>query len=257
MKIHYQSFVDEASASGYWAKLNAFLNANASEGTEVIMHGVTPHESYAHGLVEYRCGREAIAAAITADRQGFDGYLLGHFQDTGLYEARASASIPVTGLGEASMLYGCQYGQKIGIISINPRFIPVHTHQVRKYGFQDRVAFVHAMDFQPGEILRSFEDQECFDNVIAQFEAQAEPLVRAGVDVLIPAGGIPMLLFSQIKGFNVANAPVLNGLPIALRMLETAIEMQRNFGLGVSRTRDFIQPPSHVLDEFLEYPKLG
>ena len=60
MKIHYQSFVDEASASGYWAKLNAFLNANASEGTEVIMHGVTPHESYAHGLVEYRCGRRQL-----------------------------------------------------------------------------------------------------------------------------------------------------------------------------------------------------
>ena len=29
----------------------------------------------------------------------------------------------------------------------------------------------------------------------------AEPLVEGGVDVLIPAGGIPMLLFAQISDF--------------------------------------------------------
>ena len=31
MKIHYQSFVDEASASGYWAKLNAVVDAKPSD----------------------------------------------------------------------------------------------------------------------------------------------------------------------------------------------------------------------------------
>lgn len=154
------------------------------------------------------------------------------------------------------MLTACQYGQKIGIITINPRFIPGHTHQLRKYGLSDRVSGIHALTFEPGEILAAFDDQQKLAEVTAQFEEQAAPLVQAGVDVLIPAGGIPMLLFAQIRGFRVAGAPVLNGLPVALRMTEMAVEMHQKFGLEVSRTRDFIQPPEEVLDEFLAHPKL-
>jgi len=49
---------------------------------------------------------------------------------------------------------------------------------------------------------------------------------------------------------------VLNGLPVALRMTEMAVEMRQMFGLEVSRTRDFIRPPDEILDEFLGHPKL-
>ena len=156
MKIFYQSFVNENAAPGYWGRLGSFLNSHAHADTEIVFQGITPFDSYAHALVEWRCGREAIANAITAGRNGFDGYLMGHFQDSGLYEARAASSIPVISLGEASMLYGCQYGQKIGIITINPRFIPGHEHQVRKYGLAERVTAIHAMQFEPGQISVSY-----------------------------------------------------------------------------------------------------
>ena len=256
MKIWYQSFLNEAVAGGYWQRLVSFLKGYAGPKTELHFHGMSPHDAYAHALVEYRCGREAIASAITAGREGYDGYLMGHFQDSGLYEARGAASIPAIGLGEASMLYSCQYGQKIGIITINPRFIPGHMHQIRKYGLEERVSGIHALTFEPGEILAAFEDEGRLNAVAKQFEEQAAPLVRDGVDVLIPAGGIPMLLFSKIRGFRVDGAPVLNGLPVALRMIEMAVEFRREFGLDVSRTRDFIRPPKDILDEFLNNPKI-
>lgn len=256
MKIWYQSFVNETAAPGYWNRLTDFLKSHARSGTELVFHGITPFDSYAHPLVEWRCGREAIANAIHAGRDGFDGYLMGHFQDSGLYEARAASAVPVISLGEASMLYGCQYGQKIGIITINPRFIPGHEHQVKKYGLADRVTDIHALQFEPGQILAAFDDADLLQQVADEFTRQAEPLVAAGVDVLIPAGGIPMLLFAQINGFRVADAPVLNGLPVALRMTELAVEMRQMFGLEVSRTRDFIRPPDDILDEFLDHPKL-
>jgi len=254
LKIWYQSFLNEQVAAGYWRHLTDFLKNYAQPETEINFKGIKPHDSYAHALVEYRCGREAIASAIEANRSGYDGYLMGHFQDSGLYEARAASSIPVIGLGEASMLYACQYGQKIGIITINPRFIPGHIHQIRKYGLEERVAGVHALKFEPNEILAAFDDPERLDEVARQFEQQATPLVRSNIDVLIPAGGIPMLLFSLVEGFRIEGAPVLNGLPVALRMTEMAIELKREFGLDVSRTRDFIRPPEDVLDEFLQNP---
>ena len=255
MKIWYQSFLHEQVAVGYWRQLTDFLRNYAQPETEINFKGIKPHDSYAHSLVEYRCGRDAIASAIEAGRSGYDGYLMGHFQDSGLYEARAASSIPVIGLGETSMLYACQYGQKIGIITINPRFIPGHIHQIRKYGLEERVSGIHSLDFEPGEILAAFDDSDRFNEVVRQFEKQAAPLVRSNIDVLIPAGGIPMLLFSLVEGFRVEGAPVLNGLPVALRTMEMAIEFRRDFGLEVSRTRDFIRPPEDVLDEFVQNPK--
>jgi allantoin racemase len=255
MRIWYQSFADRESASGYWDALQAFLQDMARPETELVFNGVTPPDSYAHAISEWRCGREAIANAIKASDENYDAYLIGHFQDSGLYEARAAASVPVVSLGESSMLYACQYGQRIGIITMNPRFIPFHKHQVRKYGLQDRVQDIHAMQFDPGQILAAFDDADRFDEVLEQFEEQAKPLVAAGVDVLIPAGGIPMLLLSKIKNLQIAGAPVINGLPVALRMCELAAEMRQKFGLEVSRTPEFVRPPREVLDEFLNNPK--
>jgi allantoin racemase len=255
VKIWYQSFSNEQSASGYWKRLQEFLEDFSAPDTEFSFHGITPHDAYAHALMEWRCGREAIANAIKASDEGYDAYLMGHFQDSGLYEARAAASIPVTSLGESSMLYACQYGQRVGIITMNPRFIPFHRHQIRKYGLEQRVQDIHAMQFDPGEIAAAFDDENIFEQVVAQFEEQAKPLVAAGVDVLIPAGGIPMLLFSKIKNHQIDGAPVLNGLPIALRMCELGAEMHQQFGLEVSRTSDFIRPPRDILDEFLAHPK--
>ena len=43
-----------------------------------------------------------ICNAIQAEKDGYDGFAVGHFQEPGLYEARASVDIPVHGLGEAS-----------------------------------------------------------------------------------------------------------------------------------------------------------
>ncbi|MFT7532658.1 MAG: allantoin racemase [Gammaproteobacteria bacterium] len=256
MKIWYQSFSDRESSPGYWRELERFMQENASPGTEFDFRGITPFDSYAHSLSEWRCGREAIANAITASDQNYDGYVMGHFQDSGLYEARAAASIPVMSLGEASMLYACQYGQRIGIITMNPRFIPMHQQQIRKYGLEDRVVGVHAMQFDPGEIVAAFDDKNKFEQVAEQFEAQAKPLVASGIDVLIPAGGIPMLLLSKIRNHQVDGAPVLNGLPVLLRMIEMAVEMRQKFGLEVSRSSEFVRPPREILDEFLEHPQI-
>lgn len=257
MKIWYQSFSDRESSPGYWRELEKFMQEHAGPETEIEFKGITPFDSYAHSISEWRCAREAIANAIIASDQSYDGYIMGHFQDSGLYEARAAASIPVLSLGESSMLYGCQYGQRIGIITMNPRFIPIHQQQIRKYALQDRVTGVHAMQFDPGEIVAAFDDQTKFEQVAEQFEAQAKPLVASGIDVLIPAGGIPMLLLSKIHNFQIDGAPVLNGLPVLLRMMEMAVEMRQNFGLEVSRSGEFVRPPRDILDEFLQHPKLN
>ena len=84
---------------------------------------------------------------------------------------------------------------------------------------------------------------------------QARPLVAGGADVLIPGGGIPMVLFAAIHNHVVDGAPVINGIPIVVKMAEMAVKLRRLSGLGVSRVSDFVQPPREILEEFMTYPK--
>ena len=100
-----------------------------------------------------------------------------------------------------------------------------------------------------------FGSEDKLQNVVDLFEEQAAPLVEQGADVLIPGGGIPMLLFSALQQHKVNGASVLNGIPIAVKMAEMAVKLKRTTGLGISRTSDYVQPPAEVLEEFLTHPK--
>ncbi|OED37779.1 hypothetical protein AB833_22390 [Chromatiales bacterium (ex Bugula neritina AB1)] len=255
MKIWYQSYVDAEHGQSYWDALQLHLDSIIDPGTQVDIKGITPHDSYAHPIVEFRCAREVICNAVKAEQQGYDAFVVGHFQDAGLYEARSVVDIPVLGLGESSMLYACQLGQRIGIVTINPRYISWFHQQIVKYGLSDRVTGVHAMTFQPGQILDAFGNDSKLRTVEALFEEQAIPLVEQQIDVLIPGGGIPMLLFSQIQQHNVGGAPVINGIPIVVKMAEMAVKLKQTTGLGVSRVSDYKKPPADVLHEFITHPK--
>src|SRR5262245_1861279 len=255
MRIWYQSYVDYENGQTYWDRLRQHLDAIVDPGTQVDIKGITPHDSYAHAIVEFRCAREVICNAVRAEREGYDAFILGHFQDAGLYEARAVVDIPVVALGEASMLYACQLGQRTGIVTINTRYIPWFHHQINKYGLERRVTGVHAMTFEPGQILKAYESDRLAGEVTDLFAEQARPLVASGADVLIPGGGIPMLLFSRLREHAVDGAPVINGIPIAVKMAELAVKLRRLTGLGVSRVSDYVKPPPAVIEEFLSHPK--
>jgi Asp/Glu/hydantoin racemase len=255
MRIWYQSFVDEENGHDYWVHLRAHIAAITDPDTEVVVHGITPHDSYAHPIVEFRCAREVICNAVRAEREGYDAFVIGHFQDAGLYEARSVVDIPVVALGEATMLQACTLGQRSGIVTINTRYIPWFHQQLGRYGLRERIAGVHAMQFEPGQILAAFGDDDRLAQVRELFEAQARPLVAQGVEVLIPGGGIPMLLFSQIRAHRVDGAPVINGIPIAVKQAELAVRLRALTGLGVSRTGEFVKAPPEVIEEFLTHPK--
>lgn len=254
MKICYQSFINEALAPEYLAELQAHLDAAAGLDTEVDLMTLTPADSYAHPAVELRCARQVLGNAIRAEREGYDAFVLGHMQDSGLWECKSVVDIPVLGLGECSMLHACTLGMRIGIVTINRRFIPGFHQQIKRYGLEQRVVGVDAMSFEPGEITAAFASQERFQQAAKSFEKQAAPLVEQGVDVLIPGGGIPMLLFGKQHGFNVGGAPVLNGLPVLIKMTEMAVSLKRETGVAMSRTGDMGIPPEHVLEELLQSP---
>jgi len=253
VKIWYQSFVDPGQQAPYIEELARALQGMAGYGVEFAVHGIVPPDLELHRLSEFRCARQVVRNAVTAQHQGYDAFAIGHFQDGGLYEARSTVDMPVLGLGEAAMLYACMLGGKIALVTINPIFIPMHEEQIQRYGLQQKIVAVKAIATDPTLLVQAFADEATFDRVLQQFRDQTQPLVDAGVEVIIPAGGLPSLLFSRLKQFTVGKALVLNCIAVLAKMTETAVALNRLDGTGASRASTFQKPSAKALQEFLDH----
>ena len=223
--------------------------------SQIEFHTTTPSVTTLHALSEFPFSREVIRGAIRAESEGYDVFFMNHFQDVGLYEARASVDIPVLGLGESTLLHACTLGRKLGLLAINPAFIPIHTDQVQRYGLQQRVAGIRAIDASMSDYMEAFASSARKTDGEVMFIREARKLLDAGADVIVPTGGIPMMLFENECGANVDGAPVVNGVTVVIKAAEMAVKLRRLGGMGVSRVPQsgFAMPDAKTLDEFLNH----
>ena len=249
-RIWYQSFTDPDADAPYFTRLNEYLQSIAGPGYEIHLFGLRPGDRFLHPITEFRCAAQVIAGALRAEREGYDAFIIGHFQEPALSETRAAVAIPVIGLGEASMLHACTLGRKIALVTINPVFIPYHEQQVARHGLERRVVAVRAIAAQVNQFNTAFVDEREYHKVRAQFVAEVKPLLELGVDVIVPAGGYPMLLFARETGFNVDGAMVLNGLPATIAAAETAVRLARLNQTSTSRRAAYALPPREAVTEF-------
>ena len=258
MRIRYQSFVDPAESAPYLQRLAAYLHEAADPGTDVDVVGVSPPDTSFHRITELRCAAVAVDNALDAEERGFDAFVLGHFQDSGLYEARAACRIPVIGLGEASMHWAAQLGRLLALVSIDPVFTAWHWEQAERYGLRDRVAGVTGLGVRVEDFMPAFAgERAAYDRMVAAFRTQVQPLVDAGAEVVLPAGGLFALLTAHERDFRVGHAPVVNPVAVALKCAETAVKLRALTGLEPSRGPSFASPAREALDEFRAFVRSG
>jgi len=250
-RIWYQSFVDEIEGGPYLTRLRARLADLAAPGTTINVHGISPPDRYFHPITEFRCARETIRNALKAKDAGYDAFVIGHFQEPGLRECRGAVDIPVVGLGEATLLAGCSMGQKLGLVTIDPVFIPYHEAQIAGHGLQTRVAGITAIKADLARFMAGFTDPDARNTIRADFCEQVRPLVAAGADVLIPAGGLPMLLFAEDQPFLAGGAYVLEGIVTVLKAAEAAVSIHRATGVAAGRSGLYALASSDAIADFV------
>ena len=72
-----------------------------------------------------------------------------------------------------------------------------------------------------------------------------------GAEVIIPAGGLPMLLFARECPFVIDGALVLSGSTVAAKAAEMAIALRRLTGAVVSRRGTYAKASTACVDEYL------
>jgi hypothetical protein len=100
--------------------------------------------------------------------------------------------------------------------------------------------------------MRAFAGEEdAAADVESQFEELGRELVRAGAEVLIPAGGLPALLLGTRRGYAIDGAVVVNANAIAAKQAEVAVKMREISGTAPSRLGTFRQAPPEAIEEFV------
>lgn len=252
-KIWFQGATDRVHMAPYIARVEAHLREILEPEFEASFHTTTPPATTTHAITEYRIGRNLIKNAVEAERQGYAAMAITHFQDPGLAEVKSVVDIPVLGLGETTLFHACTLGRKLGLVTINPVFIPWHEDQVIRYGLQQRVVGVRAVQATVADFIDAFASPAGLAKLKPLWERECRALLDAGADVIVPAGGLPMMLFGAERGANIDGAPIVNGITLIAKSAELAVKLRRLAGMAaVSRRSNYARPPEKALREFLE-----
>jgi allantoin racemase len=127
-----------------------------------------------------------------------------------------------------------------------------HDRQIRMHGFGERYAGTQALKMDLPSFMKAFTDETAYAQVRSKFVAQVKPLIEKGAEVIIPAGGLPMLLFARESPFVIDDAPVLNGIAIVVKATEMAISLRSITNLVVSRRGTYAKAPPEAIAEFQE-----
>lgn len=258
MKVYWQSFVDPNQNAPYLERLEIYLNEISDRTTEVRVHGTTPPDRDFGRLTEFRCAILAVNNAIDVEKQGFDAFVMGHFQDPGLYEARAAISIPVVGAGEATLHWATQLGRRLALVTIDSAFEVWHREQAELYGLGGRISHIAALGAKPEDFTEAFAgDDSAYQRLLADFQRVAEPLVADGADVIVPAGVLPGLLLTREKGLTIGHAPVVSCASVPLLFAEVAVKLDRLNGLRPSRGPSFALAPERAKTDFQALVRKG
>jgi allantoin racemase len=246
MRIYYQSFLDREHQPSYFERLTAFLESVADPGTEIEVGGISPPDSHPCRLSELRGGLQTVDKIIDAAERGFDAAIIGHFQDAGLYEARTAVDIPVLGLGESSLLNAGSLGRGIGLVTIDDVYLSWHREQADVYGIADRVVGVTALKTPFEDLMAAFDDADIWARVRDEFIACARPLVAAGAEVVLSAGGIFCTLSAREPEMHVDGAVVPNSVAWVTKLAEVAVKLD----LRPSRRGTYAKAPAEAIAEF-------
>ncbi|WP_167043658.1 aspartate/glutamate racemase family protein [Salinibacterium sp. ZJ454] len=253
-RIWHQSFTVLDDVPHYRDALRRHMSSVARPGTEIDFHGMRPgtypsdypgtHIGYAYlsGLHK----EQFVSAALQAQDEGYDAFLIATIPDTGYEEIRTLVDIPVIALGQTSVLAAAQLGDRVGIVNFIAALEPQLRRNMRNYGLDRLVGPITQVDAAFADVMAAYADPA---PLVAAFQAAAREVIAQGATVIVPGEG-PLNVFLAEQGIaRVDEVPVLDCLGTALSVAERRADQYRRTGLRPARVGFYgEQPPRALLD---------
>lgn len=190
-------------------------------------------ESIESTYEEYLGIPNTIDMIVQAEKDGFDGVILGCYADPGLDGAREMVSIPVVGPGVTSMHYAAMLGHHFSVITIMDTVVPTIEEMALKAGCERKLASVRTVDIP---VLELNERPELLKERAME---EARAAIKEDRADCIAFGCMTMAFSGMAKEMSEAlGVPVISPPIAALKFLEGLIAS----GLSHSK-KAFPTPP--------------
>ena len=148
MRIHV---VNPNTTTSMTAKLAAAARAAAAAGTTILAGEPEFGPASIEGYYDEAFAVPGLLARIAEAERGekdapVDAHVIACFDDTGLDAARALATAPVIGIGEAAFHVASLIAGRFSVVTTLARSIPAIEHNLVRYGLAARCARVRAAD---------------------------------------------------------------------------------------------------------------
>lgn len=258
MKIWYQSMTREGTWPHYQDALRRILEESKDPDTEIEMHGITKVGGVADQFryLDYLETAELLENCQQAMRKGFDAFLIGNIGDPGLQICREIVTIPVLGLCETSAHIACMMGGTFSFVPLNAKFTTRIVENIDRYGLRSRLRGLNRMRMERlNDFEACFTDESARQRIIEQFMEPAARNIEEGAEVVIAAGGVPMVILAQAGIHEAApGVPLLNGVTALLKSAEAVVRMDKLMGgRFLSKRLLYATPTEQQIDEIRRY----
>ncbi len=254
MRIWHQSFTVLDDVPHYRDALARHLESVAAPGTVVNLHGMKPgtypsdypgtHIKY--GYLSGLHKEQFVQAALQAQDEDYDAFLIATIPDTGYEEVRSLVDLPVVAFGQTSALLASTLGDRVGIVNFIGALVPQLRRNLRNYGLDRVVGPIVQVAAEFTDVMSAYAAPQ---GLLDAFADAARQAIDRGATVIVPGEG-PLNVFLADQGVSrIDDVPVLDSLGTCLQVAEMRARQYRGTGLIPSR-RGFHheQPPRELVD---------
>lgn len=179
-----------------------------------------------------------------AEKDGYDGAVIGCFYDLGLYDAREILeSMAVTAPAEACGHLAATLGHSFSVIATEDLCIPQMSDTFAAYGLKDKVASFKSLGMGVHQLHK---DEKL--TLLKIKEKAREAVEKDRAEVVVLGCTIQFGFYEEIQ--NCINVPVIDAIIAPFKYIEFLAEVKNKFGWMHSKKYGFQSPP---VREMLEW----
>jgi allantoin racemase len=252
MRIWHQSFTVLDDVPHYRDALRRHLATQMGAGTTIDLHGMAAgtypsdypgtHIGYAYLSGLHR--EQFVQAALRAQDEGYDAFLIATIPDTGFEEVRTLVDIPVVAMGQTSVLMAAQLGDCVGIVNFIEALVPQLRRNFRNYRLDQLLGPIVQVGAVFTDVMAAYDDPQ---PLLDAFASAARRAIAQGATVIVPGEG-PLNVFLADQGVvEVDCVPVLDSLGTCARVAELRGAQHRASGIRTSRVGFYGARPAREL----------
>ena len=133
------------ASSDYARGLAARIHAAAAPGTTVRVATVAGAPAHLETFYNRAHLVPRLLQTVADSHEPFQALIVGCFTDPGVDALREVVSVPVIGIGEASMYVACGLGYRFSVVIAGDKYAAATARQVRLLGLDSRLASVEVV----------------------------------------------------------------------------------------------------------------